>query len=448
MTDITKPEPLALVPTPAPAAPPEPKAPAAPPEPKAPAPAPKVEAPVVTELPIPEDVCSLLQQILVWPRPHGTANEQLFNKWLKKKITDMIPKGVKFHVDSFAQAFDVFAVTLKRPDGTQSDVLFSCHVDTVDSSKTPMGERKKLVYDANFGLIFLDKDSPGGCLGADDGAGVWIMMKMIQAGKPGTYIFHRGEECGGLSAKKMKEHHKDWLKQFEVAVAFDRPRTDEVIVTQGGSSCASEKFGKALAESLNLVQPCFNYRVSHAGVYTDTKEYRTIIHECVNLGVGYQNQHGIKEELDYGHLVALLAAALKIDWDILPVDRDATKATDYTYSGGYRGYGHYVGGNVAGRQADFDDDGWDDQLLSSGFGPGRGGPATGKGKGSTKGKGALDADLEPENLIFDAKNSTIEELVAAIEQDNEWTTRLVIALLRENARLKADNRQLDTLLGQ
>lgn len=405
-------------------------------------PGPAQESPVADELPIPDTVDPMLATILSWPRPHAETNEQLFYGWLKKKITALIPTGVKSAVKIFEKALGLVAVTIWRKDDTKSDVLFSCHVDTVDSSKSPMGERKKVVYDANFGSIFLDAGSPGQCLGADDGAGVWIMLRMIAAGKAGTYIFHRGEERGGLSAKLMVENYKDWLKQFQVAVAFDRPRNDEIIVTQGGTECASVKFGDALAKSLNIVQPCFKYRVSHQGVYTDTKEYRTIIHECINIGVGYQNQHTIREELDYAHLEALLDASLKVDWDILPVDRDASKAPTYSYSGYSSGFTGRYGKGLGSQGSLLDDD--DDGFPSS-----RGGQAAGKakpGKQKTKAE-AKAADLDPENLIFDAQHSTIEELLAVIEQDSDWTLRCMIALLRENARLRADNRQLDALLG-
>lgn len=417
-------------------------------QPPAPTPAPAANlspaaASVFAQLPIPEEPCKVLQTILSWPRPHNSSSEKLFYGWLKARLKSKAPAGAT--IKQFENAENIVAVTIPREDGTDSDVLFSCHVDTVDSGEYKQGDRKSLCYDAHFGTIFLAKESKGTCLGADDGAGVWLMLKMIEANKPGTYIFHRGEERGGISAKAMAQNYKDWLKKFEVAVAFDRPRCDEVITHQGGEECASSKFALALSAALNLNQPAFNYKPSSRGVYTDTKEYRRIIHECINLGVGYDRQHGIGEEQDYAHLEALLAAVLAVDWDTLPVDRDATKTPAYTnYSGGYTGYGGY-NRHGYGRQATINDyDLPDEENVPFGGG----GKRTGKAKGNPPRASAhVPSEYSAEDLIFDACHMTVEELMIFIDEHQDDAAMTMIALVREVQKLRADVKQLDTFLG-
>lgn len=272
------------------------------------------------DLPIPETVDQDLVTILAWPRCHDTASELAFLAWLRSKL-----ESLGYKPEQHQERAVSVSVPLK--DGRKSSSLFSSHIDTVDGVVYNPTLRKKIAYDRTFGHIFLEKDNTvGTCLGADDGVGVWIMLKMIEAKVPGTYLFNRGEERGGVSAKAIAAKEADWLNQFQIAVAFDRPRDNEVITHQrGGTECASDKFANALAQALNNANDAFTYKPSKSGVYTDTFEFRRNIPECVNLGVGYENQHGASERLDYAHATALLEACCKIDWEALPVDRDPAK---------------------------------------------------------------------------------------------------------------------------
>jgi len=239
--------------------------------------------------------------ILSWPRGHASGNELDFRVWVKKQL----PK------------YTEMAGNIVYDNGGQT--LFSCHMDTV-GDHLEIGVRKKLMYDSEMGLITLADDSPGTCLGADDGAGIWLMLEMIKAGVPGAYVFHIGEECGGVGSREMVVQHSQWLKNYDAAVAFDRPHFDEVISHQRGVRCASDKYCLALAAAVSL-----RYRPSDKGVFTDTANYRQLIPECVNLGVGYEMQHGRKECQDWWHLCALRDALLTVKWDKLPIERDPAK---------------------------------------------------------------------------------------------------------------------------
>ena len=270
------------------------------------------------------DLLHILQQ----PRGHGGLKEREFHAWLLAKLKTMGHKPVLLAEQ---------CITVVLGDAPIS--LFSCHIDTVHS----MGESalNGLVYDAAMGHIALDvmdrpKNMPrsvpdpmaGSCLGADDGAGVWLMLQMIEAGIPGGYIFHRGEELGGIGSKAVLLKNQGWLSQWKHAIAFDRPRDFEVITHQGGQRCCSDEFGEALAKAINTAVPGLMYETSSRGVFTDTKVYRSVIPECTNIGVGYYDQHSNREYLDFKHLCDVRDAVLKIDWAKLPAVRD-TKETAY-----------------------------------------------------------------------------------------------------------------------
>jgi putative aminopeptidase FrvX len=66
-----------------------------------------------------------------------------------------------------------------------SDVMFTSHLDTATSANTPV----KHAFEGN--IIKTDGKS---ILGADDKAGVTIMLYMIKNSVPGLYYFFLGEE--------------------------------------------------------------------------------------------------------------------------------------------------------------------------------------------------------------------------------------------------------------
>lgn len=243
-----------------------------------------------------------LQQMLTYCRPHGSKGEEEFVERF------LMP----YHPEKFITLQGLGLAYVVKVDNTP--MLWSSHVDTVHSMSAPA--RQKIVYDEDMGIIYKDDGAP---LGADDGAGVWLLLEMIDARVPGTYIFHRGEERGGIGSHGMAETFRPWLEKFRWAVAFDRRGTGDVITTQYGGRTASDDFAQAFADELKLdYEPCAH------GVFTDTANYAEIIYECSNVSVGYDAEHTGSETLDVEHLVKLRDAVISafgagID---LPVVRD------------------------------------------------------------------------------------------------------------------------------
>jgi hypothetical protein len=245
-------------------------------------------------------------------RPHNTVAVSDFTEWLfnalpaeLKSFTSVDGAG-NLHVDN-------------RIAGSKT--LFIAHVDTVHKETGANKIRKTATH------WYAD----GAPLGADDGAGVAMLMHLIHANVKGYYIFSQGEECGGIGAKHIATHHTDLLKQFDRAIAFDRRGIDSVISHQGMGRCASDVFCQALANDLNAFDNTLMYSPDDTGVYTDTAEFTDIIPECTNISVGYYSEHGDQENLDIVHFEALSNAVLKMMWDMLPTDRDPTVPEYKTY---------------------------------------------------------------------------------------------------------------------
>ncbi len=250
-----------------------------------------------------------LKQILSYKRPAGSDPErEMINKFIK-------PTG------AFKDAFGNYILVI----GT-APVLWSCHTDTVHHK----AGYQTVDYDSKiFSLRPYEgtKTIPhGNCLGADDGAGVWLMLKMIEAGIGGVYIFHRAEESGGQGSHFSAENNKELLKNIKYCIAFDRRGTTDLITHQGGMRTCSDKFGKSLIKHLKKAggfKKKTAYSLCRGGSFTDSKNYIDIIPECTNLAVGYYGNHSIRETLDANHIFRLKEAMLTLDLEALVVDRKA-----------------------------------------------------------------------------------------------------------------------------
>jgi hypothetical protein len=252
-----------------------------------------------------------LHTMLQYKRPHGSHTER---NWADALLT---PYDAQLIDDS------AWVVTISRPDGSESNVLFSSHVDTVHRSEG----RQKVWFDPKEQCYFKDDGEP---LGADDAAGVWLMLEMMDAKVPGTYVFHRGEERGGIGSTHMARVRDKWLASFDAAIAFDRRGSYDVITHQGFGRCCSDEFAQALADALStgdlMYMPC------DTGVFTDTANYVDSIPECTNVSCGYDWEHTGMETLHLPTLFALRDALLKVEWDTLPIKRDPTEVEDWGYS--------------------------------------------------------------------------------------------------------------------
>ena len=253
--------------------------------------------------------------MLSYTRDHDSEGERLFIKQF------IMPYKPTVFNDPLGEAL-ALVIDVADKNNVVPPVLWSCHVDTVHAATAPT--RQTVIYDGGSGIMSKQDGLP---LGADDGAGVWLLLNMIDATVPGVYIFHRGEECGGIGSRGMVAHHISFLEQFKYAIAFDRKGETSIITEQRNGVCCSNEFALGLAKALNDTNPLLAYAPDDTGLFTDTANYRRIIPECTNVSVGYANEHSAEELLDTWHLALLrdaLIEAFQEGTGILPVKRDHT----------------------------------------------------------------------------------------------------------------------------
>ncbi len=250
-----------------------------------------------------------LLQMHTYARPAGSKTEQIF----KEKYLLPLPGAYTDGADN---------VIVKVGE---SRVLWSCHTDTVHKEEG----RTKLVY-ANAILSLSDKEEKANCLGADCSVGVWIMRQMILRRVPGLYVFHAGEEIGGVGSSHIANTTPELLTDIDFAIAFDRRGETSVVTHQFGGRCASQAFVDSFAAQFDL-----GLTADGGGTFTDTANYTHLVSECSNISVGYYNQHSKDEILDVGFAATLLEQICKIDESKLVASRDPTAKTSSNSRFGY-----------------------------------------------------------------------------------------------------------------
>ena len=238
-----------------------------------------------------------LVDLLRYRRPEGSETQREFcEKYLEPVMGMPDVHGNYIHI-------------ITKPDGQAPNICFTAHHDTVHKSG---GYQHVVVY----GDI---ATSPGSdCLGADCTTGVWLILGMIEAGVPGVYVIHAGEEIGCVGSTALVKDNPSWLKHVDAVISFDRRGEESIITHQLGRRTASDAFAVSLGKALDM--PLL--RPDDTGAYTDSNEYASVVKECTNISVGYLNQHTSKEEQDIYFAYVLLDALIEADWDSLVFERE------------------------------------------------------------------------------------------------------------------------------
>ena len=242
-----------------------------------------------------------------------TLMQIIFDK--EHTLEPLLPKNIE--KDEFGNYFMKIGET---------DTMFCSHLDTY----THVFQRVYHVIENN--LIKTDGTST---LGADDKAGVTIMIKMIENKIPGLYYFFRGEEgvtspSGTWGSKQVSKNYKELFSNYKRCIAFDRRGKTSIITSQSHKNCCSDDFSEALIKE--FADNGMDYKKDTGGYWCDSGSFMEIIPECTNISVGYLNEHTKIEEQDIEFLEKLVNTCIKIDWNNLPVKRDPKDIIKYTYS--------------------------------------------------------------------------------------------------------------------
>ncbi|MFD1032991.1 M20/M25/M40 family metallo-hydrolase [Metaplanococcus flavidus] len=169
-------------------------------------------------------------------------------------------------------------------------ILLNAHLDTVCS----FDEGREIIKDGNIW------SSSSGILGADDRAGVAILLETLKRldakNFNGTvkYIFTVEEEIGLLGAKGVEAN---FLHDVDVAFVIDRRGTGDIVTSCGGyEKFCDDSFGEFIEETAsNNGLPGWKCT---AGGSSDTRIWASHGIQSVNLSAGYYHEHTADECLD------------------------------------------------------------------------------------------------------------------------------------------------------
>ena len=243
----------------------------------------------------PKDVRSTFLSLVTKTYPMGHETE----------VLQFLPD---LEIDKFGNYYKV----IKGDDTT----MFTSHLDTADRTQLPT----KLLSKIEDGDEYIYTDGTS-ILGADDKAGVAVMLYMMENKIPGIYYFFIGEERGGIGSRDLASEYSsfEFLKNVKKCVSFDRRKTGSVITSQYGRVCCSNEFATALCKEYN--KSGLNLSTDPTGVFTDSASFIDDISECTNVSVGYNNEHTFREIQNMTYLEKLAKASLKVNWSQLPAVR-------------------------------------------------------------------------------------------------------------------------------
>jgi hypothetical protein len=201
--------------------------------------------------------------------------------------------------------------------GPHNRTMFTSHTDTVHRD----GGANAVRLDTSNPLAIKWRADDGSCLGADDGAGIALMVHMIEAGVKGLFVFFRGEEVGGVGSSWLADTLPQSLAGIDRCISLDRAGYSDVITHQGGERCSSDAFAEALAKELTPEDFSMAFLADSTGVFTDSANLTRIVAECTNCSTGYFSQHGDGEWQDVTFLQQLAEQLVTVAWDDLPVVR-------------------------------------------------------------------------------------------------------------------------------
>ncbi len=239
----------------------------------------------------------LFQHLTQWTCPHG----------FEPRYYAAFLESLGFTHDDHGNWFREVSAKGVRPT-----TAFMAHLDTADM------EPSLVKHVLREGCLSTNGTS---LLGADDRAGMTVLLYLLAHDVPGLYCFFVGEECGRIGSE-LASSDTERFQGVQRAICFDRKGKESIITHQCGQRTCSDEFANHLAF---LFDSCgLPMKADPTGVYTDSLSFASLIPECTNISVGYEKAHSVREIQDMGFLVLLCRAAVEIDWETLPVVRDVT----------------------------------------------------------------------------------------------------------------------------
>lgn len=227
-------------------------------------------------------------------------------------------EGEKEICDWICTRLDELKTTYKRLGNTLyhfkdgNKIMLSAHLDQVSTKG-----RAAHIYKQGKNIFAYNYKWQRTSLGADDKNGIWIILKMLEAGESFDFIISECEECGGDGIGKVEPLIS--TSTAEYCLVLDRQGNTDILNKGGATTyCAGLAY--------NLKNYWQNgYSVTTGGM----SDAQTICKykESVNMSVAYFNPHTATEYTDFERLTSIKDDIYKIFKGFVHY---ASKPEDYT----------------------------------------------------------------------------------------------------------------------
>ena len=208
----------------------------------------------------------------------GTEGEKEMCDWLVTKLDEL---GVEYT----RKGNSLYSIS------QSAEVYLSAHLDQVRTNGPA-----KHIYKTNEGHILAYNDKwQRTSLGADDKNGVWIILKLLEAGWYFDWSITESEEIGCVGIKSIEQEISKTYADF--CIVLDRKGNTDIL--NKGSSC---NYCQALA--YNLKNFFSNGYEINTGTLSDAQTISQYL-ETVNMSVAYHNPHSAMEYTDFERLCVI-----------------------------------------------------------------------------------------------------------------------------------------------
>lgn len=235
--------------------------------------------------------------------------------------------------------------------GEGATVMLSAHMDTV---KGVLKERN-LVFNGDY------ISSDIGALGADDRAGIAIIMEVLrninETRFNGTIkvAFSREEEIGCVGSKQIDSK---WYSDVDLAIVVDRRGNRDIVTGCYGAFCCNEVgyFMEGVSASIGM-----NWRAVEGGI-SDAYTFSAKGINSINLSAGYYNEHTANECVSLSQMeetVLLINATLDAVSEFVDQFTEVPESNEWSYVYKYNGKNKYYYGKGYSDWYDDYDKEWD-----------------------------------------------------------------------------------------
>lgn len=208
-----------------------------------------------------------------------TLTQDSLNDYLLKRIS----RSDRYNIEISKGGFIV------TPKNCGMYPLICTHLDTINDSYNSLAPTIDDLKFIGSDYIALKDTSQKACLGGggDDRAGVYIALQLIKAKKPFAFGFFKDEEIGCLGSSALSSYINS-LDSVTAFIGLDRRGADEVAI-----------YGHDNKELINIFES--KGYIEAVGSVTDASKLSALSNKglaCVNLSVGYYNEHTKKEVLN------------------------------------------------------------------------------------------------------------------------------------------------------